>query len=58
MENFIHQENLALYRRRLAEPQDEAQRKLLLKLIAEEEANGPILRSSSPGNDPSSGGLC
>ncbi|SDS25600.1 hypothetical protein SAMN05444158_1492 [Bradyrhizobium canariense] len=58
MENFIHQENLALYRRRLAEPQDEAQRKLLLKLIAEEEANCPILRSSSPGNDPSSGELC
>ena len=38
MEEFIHAQNLALFRKRLAEPCDEAQRKMLLKLLAEEEA--------------------
>ena len=38
MEGFIHRENLALFRKRLAEPCDDAQRQLLLKLLAEEEA--------------------
>ena len=41
MERFIHQENLALFRRRLAEPCDDAQRRLLLQLLAEEEAKEP-----------------
>jgi hypothetical protein len=38
MEKFIHQENLALFRRRLAEARDDATRQILLKLLAEEEA--------------------
>ena len=38
MEAFIHRENLALFRKRLAEPCDDARRRLLLKLLAEEEA--------------------
>ncbi len=38
MKEFIHEQNLALFRKRLAEPCDDAQRKLLLKLLAEEEA--------------------
>jgi hypothetical protein len=38
MDRFIHRENLALLRRRLAESQDEAQRRVLLKLLSEEEA--------------------
>ncbi|MDP1584975.1 MAG: hypothetical protein Q8M18_16265 [Bradyrhizobium sp.] len=38
MENFIHRENLALFRKRLAEPYDDAERKPLFKLPAEEEA--------------------
>ena len=38
MERFIHRQNLALFRKRLAEPCDDAQRQLLLKLLAEEEA--------------------
>jgi hypothetical protein len=38
MEKFIHQENLALFRKRLAEPHDDAERQVLLKLLAEEEA--------------------
>ena len=40
MEEFIHRENLALFRKRLAEPHDDAERKVLLKLLAEEEARG------------------
>ena len=32
MESFIHRENLALFRKRLAEPRDEAERQVLLKL--------------------------
>ena len=38
MEKFIHRENLALYRKKLAEAPDEATRRVLLKLLAEEEA--------------------
>ena len=38
MEKFIHRENLALFRKRLAEPCDDSQRQVLLKLLAEEEA--------------------
>jgi hypothetical protein len=36
MEKFIHQENLALYKKRLAETHSEAEREMLLKLLAEE----------------------
>jgi hypothetical protein len=38
MEEFIHRENLILFRKRLAEPRTEAQREMLVKLLAEEEA--------------------
>lgn len=38
MDKFIHRENLALYKKRLAEATDERTRQLLLKLLAEEEA--------------------
>ena len=38
MEKYIHRESLALLRKRLAEAEDDASRKLLLKLLAEEEA--------------------
>ena len=37
MDKFIHSENLALYKKRLAEATDERTRQLLLKLLAEEE---------------------
>jgi hypothetical protein len=40
MENFIRRENLALLRKRLAETKNEAQRKIILRLLAEEEAKG------------------
>jgi hypothetical protein len=38
MERFIRRENLALLRKRLAESKDEAQRRVILRLLAEEEA--------------------
>jgi hypothetical protein len=37
MERFVHRQNLEHYRKLLAETTDEAQRPVLLKLIAEEE---------------------
>jgi len=43
MENYVHRENLALLRKRLAEAQDEATRKVILKLLSEEEAKAPTL---------------
>ena len=36
MDKFIHQENLALFKKRLAEANDLAKREMLLKLQAEE----------------------
>jgi hypothetical protein len=39
MEWFIHTENLALFKRKLADPQtSEAEREVLRKLLADEEA--------------------
>jgi hypothetical protein len=37
MEEFIHQEKLIIFRRQLALAKDNAQRQLLLRLLAEEE---------------------
>ena len=36
MEKFIHRENLALFKKRLAEPHSDAEREVLLKLLADE----------------------
>jgi polyhydroxyalkanoate synthesis regulator protein len=41
MDKYIHRENLALFRKRLAEAPDDATRQVLLKLLAEEEAKDP-----------------
>ena len=38
MEQFVHQQNLDHFRKRLAETKDEAERQQILKLLAEEEA--------------------
>ena len=46
MDKFIHRENLALYRKRLAEGPDDATREVILKLLAEEEAKDGADRSS------------
>jgi hypothetical protein len=41
MEDFIRRENLIIFRRRLGLAKDDAQRQLLLKLLAEEEKSRP-----------------
>jgi hypothetical protein len=43
MEDFIHRENLTIFRRRLAEADNDTQRQILLKLLAVEEAKGGTL---------------
>jgi hypothetical protein len=42
MEEFMRRENLVIFRRQLALAKDDAQRQLLLKLIAKEEAKVPV----------------
>jgi hypothetical protein len=41
MEKYIHLQNLILFKKRLAEPHSEAERKVILKLLADEEAKEP-----------------
>lgn len=41
MEKYIHLQNLILFKKRLAEPHSEAERKMILKLLADEEAKEP-----------------
>jgi hypothetical protein len=41
MDKYIHRENLALFKKRFAEAKDEAQRQIVAKLLAEEEAKDP-----------------
>jgi hypothetical protein len=43
MEEFVHRENLRIFKRQLALAKDDVQRQLLLKLIAEEEAKTPVV---------------
>jgi hypothetical protein len=45
MDRFIRRENIMLFRRRLAEATTEEQRKVILQLLAEEEAKDGILRN-------------
>ena len=46
MEDFIHKENLALFNKRLAEPQTDAEREVLLKLLADEKAKESLPKHS------------
>jgi len=41
MEEFIHQQNLALFKKLLAEPHTDAEREMLKKLLTEEQAKEP-----------------
>lgn len=45
MQNFIHQENIAFFKRRLAEPCTDAVRKVVSELLAREIRNDPEIRS-------------
>lgn len=47
MEDFVHRENLMIFKRRLGEAKDDVQRQLLLKLLAEEEAKGGPLAADA-----------
>jgi hypothetical protein len=38
MQRYVHEENILLYRKLLADTMDEEKRKTILKLLAEEEA--------------------
>jgi hypothetical protein len=48
MEEYIHRQNLALFKKRLAEACNEPERKALSKLLAEEEAKDASLPGSKP----------
>ena len=41
MENFIHQQNLALFKKRLAEPRTDAEREVTYELLTAEQAKEP-----------------
>ena len=41
MEKFVHQENLALFKKRLAEPHTDAEREVLMELLTDEQAKEP-----------------
>jgi hypothetical protein len=53
MERYLHQENLAYYRRlladaKLATSKDEIRHSMLMRLLAEEEANEPLMSCLTP----------
>lgn len=41
MDDYIHRENLVLFKKRLAEARSDAEREVLLKLLADEMAKDP-----------------
>jgi hypothetical protein len=45
VDTYIKRENIALFRKRLSEASDTAERNVLLKLLAEEQAKGDPLKS-------------
>ena len=51
MEHFIHRQNLKLLKKQLEAPTDEAKRRMVLSLLAEEEAKAPTLEAKSGGRD-------
>lgn len=46
MEKFVHDENIKLFHTQLAETTDPEKRRVLLKLLAAEEANGAYMPPS------------
>ena len=47
MEKFIQRENVTLYKKCLSEPHTDVERKVILKLLAEEEAKHALSRPKS-----------
>ena len=54
MQDFIHQKNLELYRKRLLETTDPAERDVLVKLLAQEESKDIKLDAERRGASPES----
>jgi hypothetical protein len=46
MDKYIHGQNLTLFKKRLAEARSDAEREVILKLLADEEAKEPLLKNS------------
>ena len=46
MDEFIHQQNLSLFKKRLAELHTDAEREIFLKLLADEEAKKSLGKAS------------
>ena len=47
MERFIHKQNMELFRKQLDAETNEARRNMLLRLLAQEEANGKRLEAKA-----------
>ena len=47
MEDFVHRENLTIFKRQLANVKNDVHRQLLLKLLAEEETKGGPLTADA-----------
>ena len=47
MEKFVQRDNVALYKKCHSEPHTDAERKVILKLLAEEEAKHALSRPKS-----------
>lgn len=45
MERYVHRENLLLFKKRLVEAHIDAEREVLLRLLADEEAKEPLLKN-------------
>ena len=52
MDNFLHRHNIENFRKQLAEAKDDAQRQMLLKLLAEEEQKdiAPVAKEGGANN--------
>lgn len=55
VEKFVHEENIKLFRKRLEATTDEAQRKTLMKLLAEEEAKAARLAREAKADPEATG---
>jgi hypothetical protein len=48
MDQYIHRENLTLFKKRLAEAHTDAEREVILRLLADEETKGSAQKNSAP----------
>jgi hypothetical protein len=48
MDQYIHRENLTLFKKRLAEARTDAEREVISRLLADEETKGSPRKNSTP----------